>query len=216
MGRLPVRNSPSTTRRSLQRTPCAGQSNHRSLDPPGLRRCRGGGTRDTSRYQGRLLAPRRQGSSGAAQASATRRRPEQFPDPSRQQDRGHPADSRSTSRGTLRRALRCQPRNLLQDQPPCPRYPHRLRQEALNAQRPRDYDPQPIRGVLPVRSSSDTQQPKHRSPLTSVWPRRIGHQPLPSSQFGPKPQPMLCLVAFQPVRSRVRVRPCLRCWVSYS
>ena len=33
---------------------------------------------------------------------------------------------------------------------------------ALNAQRPRDYDPQPIRGVLPVRSSGD------RSPATAV------------------------------------------------
>ena len=38
------------------------------------------------------------------------------------------------------------------------RYPHRLRRRALNAQRPRDYDPQPVRGVLPVRSSSGTQQ----------------------------------------------------------
>ena len=62
-------------------------------------------------------------------------------------------------RGTLRWALWCQPRSLCQDQPPCPRSPHCLRQDALNAQRPRDYDPQPIRGVLPVRASKLHQQP---------------------------------------------------------
>ncbi|MCQ3805561.1 MAG: DUF3800 domain-containing protein [Acidimicrobiia bacterium] len=48
-------------------------------------------------------------------------------------------------------ALRSQPGHLLEDQPPCPRDTYGLRRGALNAQRPRDYDPQPT----PGRTSSE-------------------------------------------------------------
>ena len=59
------------------------------------------------------------------------------------------------------------------------RISHRVRaihtvfdKKALNAQRPRDYDPQPI----PGRTSSEV--------LEATAVPRIGHRPLPSSQFG--------------------------------